>query len=239
MTSSSGGKAAETGFFVGNALDFSDVILRHAAAEFSSIHFERIATIDDILAIPIDQTKNCRIIVVNEGEVDELRKNTQALLERFTKTRLALAYRRPGIAQNFLEHSSEEPLLAKVGMLPMRLEIDHWMSILRLLICGERYIPYELFNNTLPTRRPEVAEKPARPTTASLLKQLTERETQILQSVSEGKQNKIIAAELDLSEHTVKLHIHNVMSKLGVNNRTEAAVYFLADRPGSGGSAMG
>ena len=56
---------------------------------------------------------------------------------------------------------------------------------------------------------------------------LTTREAQVLSCVAEGKQNKLIANRLGLSEHTVKLHIHHVIAKLGVNNRTEAAVWFL------------
>jgi hypothetical protein len=40
-------------------------------------------------------------------------------------------------------------------------------------------------------------------------------------------QNKIIAAALGLSEHTVKIHIHNIITKLGMHNRTEVvALYF-------------
>uniref|UniRef100_UPI000ADF3935 response regulator transcription factor n=1 Tax=Aestuariivita boseongensis TaxID=1470562 RepID=UPI000ADF3935 len=58
---------------------------------------------------------------------------------------------------------------------------------------------------------------------------LTRREAQVLRLVAKGKQNKIIAEELNLSEHTVKLHIHHVIAKLGVHNRTEAAIKFLAE----------
>jgi len=44
--------------------------------------------------------------------------------------------------------------------------------------------------------------------------------------VSRGLQNKTIAAEFHLSEHTVKIHLHNIISKLGAHNRTEAAARF-------------
>ena len=43
-----------------------------------------------------------------------------------------------------------------------------------------------------------------------------------------AKANKFIAHHLDLSESTVKLHIHHIISKLGVSNRTEAAIAYLA-----------
>ena len=236
MTSPVVDESSEFGVFVGNALAFSSTILRHTSAEFTSISFIRIATIAELLNIPPAQANNCRIIVVDEGQASELRRNLASLMDRSKQTRVALAYRRPALAQGFLRHAAGDPLLSRVGVLPMRLEIDHWMSVLRLIICGERYIPYELVNTAPPPEpepEPEVDEKRA---AKGRLAQLTERETQVLRAVSEGKQNKIIAAELDLSEHTVKLHIHNLISKLGVNNRTEAAVFYLADKPRSNGS---
>ncbi len=49
----------------------------------------------------------------------------------------------------------------------------------------------------------------------------------MLELVSHGLQNKTIAAELSLSEHTVKLHMHHIIGKLGVRNRTEATVWFM------------
>ena len=69
------------------------------------------------------------------------------------------------------------------------------------------------------------------------LSELTDREREVLALVSEGKPNKTIATELDLSEHTIKLHIHHVITKLGVRNRTEAAIFFLGG--GNGGAAGG
>jgi DNA-binding NarL/FixJ family response regulator len=57
--------------------------------------------------------------------------------------------------------------------------------------------------------------------------ELTGRELEVLGMVARGHQNKIIAADLGLSEHTVKIHIHNIIRKLGVHNRTEAAATYL------------
>jgi DNA-binding NarL/FixJ family response regulator len=41
-------------------------------------------------------------------------------------------------------------------------------------------------------------------------------------------QNKVIAAALKLSENTVKIHLHNIIRKLGAHNRTEAAAMYFA-----------
>jgi DNA-binding NarL/FixJ family response regulator len=55
---------------------------------------------------------------------------------------------------------------------------------------------------------------------------------QILEMVSRGLQNKAIAAEFNLSEHTVKIHLHNIISKLGIHNRTEAAARYRDHQAG-------
>jgi DNA-binding NarL/FixJ family response regulator len=53
---------------------------------------------------------------------------------------------------------------------------------------------------------------------------LTVREIEVLRYVSAGNSNKIIAAQLNLSEHTVKGHLKNILSKLGANDRTHAVM---------------
>ncbi|MCB1282518.1 MAG: response regulator transcription factor, partial [Salinibacterium sp.] len=65
-------------------------------------------------------------------------------------------------------------------------------------------------------------EQPANSRTALL----TPRELQVLELLSDGLQNKSIADRMDLSEHTVKVHVHNLITKLRVNNRTQAAAAF-------------
>ena len=62
---------------------------------------------------------------------------------------------------------------------------------------------------------------------APVLTPLTHRETEILGHVTEGLANKEIAHTLDISERTVKNHLSNIMEKLHVNSRTQAAVYAL------------
>lgn len=62
---------------------------------------------------------------------------------------------------------------------------------------------------------------------AGVLNPLTAREVEILQSVAEGLANKEIANRLSISERTVKNHLSNIMEKLHVNSRTQAAVFAL------------
>ena len=59
---------------------------------------------------------------------------------------------------------------------------------------------------------------------------ITPREMQVLQHITSGQSNKEIARSLEISVETVKEHVQNVLRKLGVNDRTQAAV--LAVRKG-------
>ena len=56
---------------------------------------------------------------------------------------------------------------------------------------------------------------------------LTGRELEVLQQIVAGKSNKEIGAHLHISEATVKSHINNILSKLGVSDRTQAATTAL------------
>ena len=56
---------------------------------------------------------------------------------------------------------------------------------------------------------------------------LTKRETQILCMISAGYLNKEIGSELNISERTVKTHVSNLFKKIGVSDRTQAAVYAI------------
>ena len=56
---------------------------------------------------------------------------------------------------------------------------------------------------------------------------LTQREHEILELISEGLSNKLIARALNISPGTVKVHVKNVLRKLNLNSRVEAAVWAL------------
>jgi two-component system, NarL family, response regulator LiaR len=82
---------------------------------------------------------------------------------------------------------------------------------------------------------PEVAAKlmqefstprPAEPP----VEQLTERELDVLRLIARGKSNKEIADSLVISEKTVKTHVSNILSKLHLADRTQAAIYALRQR---------
>ena len=58
---------------------------------------------------------------------------------------------------------------------------------------------------------------------------LTEREREILALVARGLTNKAIAAELVISERTARTHVSNVLAKLGLASRTQAALWAVRE----------
>ncbi|HTJ56298.1 MAG TPA: response regulator transcription factor [Devosiaceae bacterium] len=117
------------------------------------------------------------------------------------------------------------------GLLPLSMQINVWLATVWLLLNGGEYFPATAM------ARPGGAYLPGGGYgvgSASRLgepgysaeKGLSTREGQVLELMSEGLQNKLIAAKMDLSEHTVKVHVHNIIRKLKVHNRTQAAAVF-------------
>jgi two-component system, NarL family, response regulator LiaR len=78
-----------------------------------------------------------------------------------------------------------------------------------------------------PTLHPEAQRVLMRQTAApvSLLEDLTERETDVLRLIAQGRSNKEIAARLHLTEGTVKGYVSTILDKLQVEDRTQAALY--------------
>ena len=98
------------------------------------------------------------------------------------------------------------------------------LRILRAVAAGESYVPSTLAAGLLM----EMHEPPARSRPADPLHELTPREREILEGLSSGLSNKEIGQKLFLSEKTVKHYITNILQKLQVRNRVEAAL--LAQR---------
>ncbi|MDR0181959.1 response regulator transcription factor [Lysobacter arvi] len=86
------------------------------------------------------------------------------------------------------------------------------LDAIRTVMSGKRRIPPEV--------AAEIAEH-------SVEGALTAREREILRSVAAGNSNKMIAAQLGVSEETVKTHMKSILAKLGANDRTHAVTIAL------------
>lgn len=208
--------------FVGTAHDFSDHVLRIASEEFPCCDFQRISHINDLGFFDRNGRHNLRAIIVHQSQSAELLTQLSKISDGFHGAMLALGYRDVPAARQVADAAETEAGGAQLGYLPMNLEIDRWVSVLRLLLCGESYMPRELIEHAAAVQEPAKQTVPDK-----LFDRLTEREFEVLSCAAQGNQNKIIADKLGLSVHTVKLHMHHVIAKLGVHNRTEATICYL------------
>lgn len=102
--------------------------------------------------------------------------------------------------------------MGAIGFIPKTLPAKSLVNAIRFMAMGEKYAPLDFMTAE--------DDKPDHP----LLDQLSDRETQVLKGLTEGKSNKEIARDLDLSEPTVKLHVKTLYRKINVGNRTQAAL---------------
>jgi len=91
---------------------------------------------------------------------------------------------------------------------------EELLFAVRMLARGRKYYEFELLEWKLTEQRNENEH------------QLTPKEQEVLQMVSEGMSNKGIAARLFVTEYTVKKHVSQILSKLNMPDRTKAALYY-------------
>jgi DNA-binding NarL/FixJ family response regulator len=99
-----------------------------------------------------------------------------------------------------------------VGYLIKNLLRTELIDTIRIVHSGGRRVP------------PEIAQTLAQHVADD---HITKRELEVLQGVAKGRSNKIIASELFISENTVKNHVKSILSKLGADDRTHAAMIAL------------
>jgi DNA-binding NarL/FixJ family response regulator len=87
------------------------------------------------------------------------------------------------------------------------------VAAIRAVLAGERYLPQAV--------RQRLQER-------EFCKELTAREQEILGLMVKGLRNREIAELLGLKEGTVRIHVSNILAKLGASDRTEAAVQAIA-----------
>lgn len=103
------------------------------------------------------------------------------------------------------------------GYIPASIGIDVVIEATRLTAAGGMFLPV----SSVLSLRDRLAPRPF--PAAPVDDRFTARQAEVANALWRGKSNKVIAYELEMSESTVKVHIRNIMKKLGATNRTEAA----------------
>jgi DNA-binding NarL/FixJ family response regulator len=125
--------------------------------------------------------------------------------------------------------------LGVVGIIQHTASLAIAIAAVRLMMVGGVYLPPETMceqslslaaqrtrqSNNCATQPEEMRELGVH---SRVEPALTVRELDVVKFLREGRQNKVIAFELGISERTVKVHLYNIMKKLQVSNRTQVAV---------------
>ena len=90
---------------------------------------------------------------------------------------------------------------------------EELISAIRLVFQGRRYYDPEIVNSVMNTKKKDPFQE------------LTKRELEILEALAGGLNNRAISKDLYISENTVKKHICNLLDKLGMEDRTQAALF--------------
>lgn len=107
--------------------------------------------------------------------------------------------------------------LGAKGYIPKRSDSNILSGALKLILDGGTYIPPVMLKT-------DSISKSTSPILPPLKKNLTNRQSQVLDLIAQGKSNKQIAYDMGVSEATVKLHINALLRSLKVNNRTQAVI---------------
>jgi DNA-binding NarL/FixJ family response regulator len=120
------------------------------------------------------------------------------------------------------------------GFFPTSIPVEIAIAGLRLVLAGGIYRPLQTINENgapslaFPCFPPLATIREAsgirRDTTEKTFAHFTPREQHVLAELELGLPNKLIAAKLNLSENTVKMHIQHIMRKFSAHNRTEAVL---------------
>jgi len=130
-----------------------------------------------------------------------------AIRAEFPNARIIVLTTYPGDAQ-----AAAALRAGAAGYLLKSLVRKELIETIRVVNAGKKRIPPEIAT--------EIAEHVADDA-------LTERELEVLRRVAAGKANKVIAAELDISEGTVKTHMKSILPKLDASDRTHAVMIAL------------
>lgn len=218
--------------YIGPSQAFSDCLTRNLTYEFPDFGFRRFVDIDEARRWCTGAEGEVRLVIVDDSLCDSLLGEADAFGQMVPNPIICISFSHiEPSAQCMNEFFGGG---AVRSCLPMNLRLDIWLSAIRLMLNGGNYCPPEVMENfvrRLESDAQPVRSPPRKPAgnrgERNRLRKLTKREVQVMELASQGFQNKNIAEQLSLSEHTVKLHMHNIISKLGATNRTEAAGIFL------------
>ena len=165
------------------------------------------------------------IVYISSGDVAESGAAVDSLLGLYPSARLVVL-----CEQLSVDELGECLKLGAGGYLLNSISKDALIHSLTLILLGETVFPSSLAAAWVASGLSGSAALDLQ-----RMRDLTQREIDILERLTEGASNKLIARRLGITESTVKIHMKSLIRKLGVSNRTQAALWAI--RAGLGDEA--
>lgn len=160
----------------------------------------------------------CDVIIVDAHELEDGIRSCAELHERYPNCRIVLMmdqYRIEDVAKAFTSGAVDGYLVKAISCAPLA-------AALRLIAMGEKVLPSEVARS-LTHSIPQIMWSGQDICLSGL--PLTDREIEILRCLLDGDPNKVISRRLEIADATVKAHVKAILRKLGVRNRTQAAIW--------------
>ena len=108
--------------------------------------------------------------------------------------------------------------LGASGFIPKSMDVEHMTKAVRAVLAGEVFVPA----SDAPTGGGH--REPSHDDFSERYAALTPQQRKVLEMLVQGKSNKVIAFEMDVTESTVKAHVSAILHKLNVTSRTQAVL---------------
>lgn len=161
------------------------------------------------------------VIIIAENSMSEFLKDQDSLRERYPTARLVL------YAQAAPSDAAEVTTLLQTkldGILTSDMTAEVLRQFIELIMMGERAVSFSFVVSTFRRQRELTIPRYLKRTAGT---ELSERERRVLRLLASGLSNKVIARRLSVSPTTIKAQLHTIIRKVGVVNRTQAAVWAL------------
>lgn len=223
----------------------ADVLSRECFAEVLRSHFPslNVRILDRLDLLASVREKHCRLVILRcDAPSDGIRTALAQSLLHDPETPVVVIGR-------LGDHQTAMQLInaGARGVLPSSAPLKVTLAALQLVMAGGIYYPLELGSGPFseievssaqrkppaPPPMPDeiieaqdvTRELAGTPPAITETARFTNREWQVLAELQLGRSNKWIAAQLNLSENTIKVHVRQIMRKLRATNRTQAVIY--------------
>lgn len=181
-------------------------------------HIEKSSSLSRLVTSDVDWSQ--KVLIVDSGQAKDSVEQILRFRHLLTEAKVILVMR---ASQSLEDYRAVLPIIG--ALLPDSASVQEIVLTARIVGQGIALLPRIAIATLFPSLTPQLVANEAGNELA-----FTEREQAVLSLISKGASNKVIGRQLDISESTVRVHVRAILRKLGMQNRTQAALYAAGRR---------